>query len=89
MSRLSDQITHLTVDIYHKTEEIRRGYEPNILPWILFVNRYLIDLIFSQQFSYNYFTFSSWDIQHMDSLSSTLIELRIKIDTFDDFLHRH
>ena len=89
MFRLSDQMTHLTVDMCHKAEDIRRGYEPNLLPWILFVKRHLIDLTFSQQSSYNYFTFSSWDIQHMDSLSSTLTQLRIKVDTFDDFLYLH
>jgi hypothetical protein len=87
MSRISDQITHLSVEIYHKTEEIRLRFEPNLLEMILFICRRLTDLTFSQYSSYTFFGFLSWEIRYGSSLSSTLTQLRIKVNTFDDCLY--
>ncbi|CAF2395648.1 unnamed protein product [Rotaria sp. Silwood2] len=86
---LCNQITHLTADIYPETAEIHNenGKKQNIFLLILWLGKYLTDLTFSQPFSTNYLTFSSWATSYRSFLSSTLTNLTIEVNGFDDCLY--
>ncbi|CAF2498502.1 unnamed protein product [Rotaria sp. Silwood2] len=87
ISFLNDQITDLTVDIYHDKGELSDKLETIVFVAILFYCRYLTDLNFSQKFSSNYLSFVSCDILQGCSLSSSLTNLTIKVNSFNDCLH--
>ncbi|CAF2728381.1 unnamed protein product [Rotaria sp. Silwood2] len=87
ISFLNNQITDLTVDIYHDKGELSDELETTVFLAILFFCRYLTNLTFSEKFSRNYLSFASCDILQGFSLSSTLTNLTIKVNRFDDCLY--
>ncbi|CAF4129116.1 unnamed protein product [Rotaria sordida] len=84
---LSKQITHLTVNIYSKKEEISNGKKRNMLPLILFIGHKLSDLTFLQEMQTKYITISYLNTSHIKCLSSTVTKLRVNVNTFDDCLY--
>ncbi|CAF0976312.1 unnamed protein product [Rotaria magnacalcarata] len=69
---VNDQITDLTVNIYHAEGELSGELETIVFVAILFYCRYLTDLTFSEKFSSHYLSFASCDIPQEYSLPSTL-----------------
>jgi hypothetical protein len=86
ISCLVDQITHLTADIDLNRGELPNHLEVIVCVAILFYCRYLTDSIFSQRSSRNDLTLVSRNIPHGCSLSSTLTNLTIRVNRFDDCL---
>ncbi|CAF4621880.1 unnamed protein product [Rotaria socialis] len=84
---VNDQITDLTVNIYHDEGELSDELETIVFVAILFYCRYLTDLTFSEKFSSHYLSFVSCDIPQGYSLPSTLTNLTIKVNSFDECLY--
>jgi hypothetical protein len=84
---LTNQITHITVDINIEKTEISNCSKPNIFEFILLYSTCLNDLAFFQKSSREYLTISSLNIPYGNSLSLSLNKLRINVNTFDDCLY--
>ncbi|CAF2728305.1 unnamed protein product [Rotaria sp. Silwood2] len=84
---LTNQITHITVNINIEKTETSNENEPNIFEFILIYSRCLNDLTFFQNSSREYLTISSLNSSHRNSLSSTLTKLIINVNSFDDCLY--
>ncbi|CAF1424026.1 unnamed protein product [Rotaria sordida] len=84
---LANQITHITVDINIEKTEISNESEPNIFEFILLYSTCLNDLTFFQKSSREYLAISSLNIPYGNSLSLSLIKLKINVNTFDDCLY--
>ncbi|UJR27137.1 hypothetical protein I4U23_008436 [Adineta vaga] len=84
---LTDQITHFTASIYRVTENELDGMEPTIFEAILSRGQQLTNLtLFQHSLRGGYLTFSNRNISNISSLSSTLTNLTIYVEMFDDCL---
>ncbi|CAF2757379.1 unnamed protein product [Rotaria sp. Silwood2] len=79
---LTDQITHLTVDIPYKISEIPGGNELNMFALTLSISKCLIDLTFTERTKVSFSNLPS-----TSCVSSTVTELKITVSTFDDCLY--
>ncbi|CAF1446736.1 unnamed protein product [Adineta steineri] len=84
---LTNQITHITVDINSEKTEISNENEPNIFEFILLHSTCLNDLTFFQKSSKKYLAILSLDVPYENSLSLSLTKLKININTLDDCLY--
>ncbi|CAF4281385.1 unnamed protein product [Rotaria sp. Silwood2] len=85
---LSDQITHLKVEIKGGIiVKLSNGNEPNLFTLILFLCKHLKDLTIDQLFGGRSVTDSTFNLTSMCPVSLTLTKMKINVNTFDDCLY--
>jgi hypothetical protein len=77
---LTNQITHIMVDIDIGKRKISNKNESNLFEFILLNSTHLNDLNFLQKSSDKYLTLSSLHIQNRTFQSSTLTKLTINVN---------
>jgi hypothetical protein len=77
---LTNQITHIMVDIDIGKRKISNKNESNLFEFILLNSTHLNDLTFLQKSSDKYLTLSSLHIQNRTFQSSTLTKLTINVN---------
>ncbi|CAF1318472.1 unnamed protein product [Rotaria sp. Silwood1] len=87
-SLLTNQITHLNIEIKDETiAELCNENKSNIFPFILSLSKQLIDLTFSEMTYTQRLGISTFNLSLTSCISSTLIKLKIDVNTFDDCLY--
>ncbi|CAF4062050.1 unnamed protein product, partial [Rotaria sordida] len=84
---LTQQITHLNIDIQNDKISELSEISSNIFILILCLCKRLINLNFCQLFSYRNSSISIYKLPKTNCTSSTLTELKINVATFDDCLY--
>ncbi|CAF1626699.1 unnamed protein product [Rotaria sp. Silwood1] len=85
---LSDQITHLKVEIKGGIiVKLSNGNESNLFTLILFLCKHLTDLTIRQFCVGNSITDSTFNLSSMCPVSLTLTKMKINVNTFDDCLY--
>ncbi|CAF1354080.1 unnamed protein product [Adineta steineri] len=84
---LTNQITHLNIDIQNKTTSELSEIASNILILILALAKRLTHLNFCHLFSHRRACISIYYIEKISSMSSSLTELKIHVETFYDCLY--
>ncbi len=84
---LSQQITHLNIDIQNEPTSELSEILSNIFALILSLSKQLISLNFCQLFSYREKPIFISKLSTTNCISLTLTELKINVATFDDCLY--
>ncbi|CAF3010875.1 unnamed protein product [Rotaria sp. Silwood2] len=85
---LSDQITHLKVEITGGIiVKLSNGNELNLFTLILFLCKHLKDLTIDQLFGDRSVTDSTFNLTSMCPISLILTKMKINVNTFDDCLY--
>ena len=84
---LTEQITHLNIDIQNETTSQLSEILSNIFALILSLCKRLINLNFCQLFSHRNSSICIFKLSSTSCISSTLTKLKINVETFDDCLY--